>query len=293
MSDLAAKPAMPTVSAVKLKAALLGLASYGTFTLADATVKLQSSAYALAQVTLMLEISAAVILLAIAAASGRVKSVIPRQPGFTYLRALLLAIETALIYYAFATIPMPEAYVIAFMSPILVAVMSYLVFKERLTRIAWAGVVLGFIGVIVALRPGAGEFTAGHLAAIASACLFSVTLLMVKKAHPDESDTALAIAPALLLAIGAAAYLAYSGEWKPLTFAAAATFFAGGAAIVGGSMFLVRAFRLGEPSLVAPTQYSQIVWGTLISYLLFNTGIDAYTIAGAAIIIVSGLLVLK
>ena len=96
MSDLAAKPAMPTVSAVKLKAALIGLASYGTFTLADATVKLQSGAYALAQVTLMLEISAAVILLAIAAASGRVKSVIPRQPGFTYLRALLLAIETAL-----------------------------------------------------------------------------------------------------------------------------------------------------------------------------------------------------
>jgi S-adenosylmethionine uptake transporter len=293
MSDLAAKPAMPSVSAVKLKAALIGLASYATFTLADATVKLQSGAYPLAQVTLMLEISAALILLVVAAGSGRVKSVIPRQPVFTYLRALLLAIETAMIYYAFATIPMPEAYVLAFLSPIFVAVMSFLVFKERLTALAWAGVVLGFIGVIVALRPGAGGFMPGHLAAIGSSILFSITLLMVKKAHPDESNTALAFAPALLLAVGATAYLAYSGEWTPLTLPAAATFFAGGAAIVGGSMFLVRAFRLGEPSLVAPTQYSQIVWGTLISYLLFNTGIDAYTIAGAAIIIVSGLLVLK
>jgi S-adenosylmethionine uptake transporter len=282
-----------TSTSHKMKAAGIALAAYGIFSMADAIVKLQSESYPLAQVTFMIEALSALILFVHAAATGTIRNLYPREPGFTYFRALLLAVETALIYYAFSTIPLPEVYVLAFLVPVFVALISFLFLKERLSLTAAFGVALGFAGVVVALRPSAGCLQLGHFAAIASAFLFAITLVMVKRAHPHESNQALTLSPCLLLGASCLIHMLFTGEWRPLTLYSFLVFLAGSLAVVGASILLIRAFRLGEPSLVAPTQYSQILWGTLLSYMLFQTGLDIYTVAGAATIIVSGLLVLK
>ena len=68
---------------------------------------------------------------------------------------------------------------------------------------------------------------------------------------------------------------------------------AGGVMLFGGHMLLVRAFRMGDASVIAPFQYSQIIWGCLYGLLIFNTPLEPFTLAGAVIIIFSGWLVLR
>jgi S-adenosylmethionine uptake transporter len=277
-----------------LKAALIVVCSFAIFSGTDALVKLLAQTFPVPQVTFMVTVSALLIVVASAVVSGRGKELWPRHPKLAFIRAGLLAADTILIYYAFAELPLAEAYVLAFLSPVLVAILAFAFLGERLSRAGWIGVLLGFAGVIVALRPGVAPMNLGHAAAIGSALLFALSLILLRRAKTSESDTALVASVlvvlsimSLLVAFAGGGGFVRAGTTDLVTVAAA------GLLLFGGHALLVRAFRLGDASVVAPFQYSQIVWGCLYGALLFGAPIEIHTLAGAAIIIVSGWLVLK
>lgn len=288
-----AQPTAPDTGRSNTRAAGIALLAFAVFSGADALIKLLAVDLPAPQVTLVTTVVGLVLLLGYAAARGRLRNLVPRHPGLAITRALLLGADTILIHYAFKQLPLADVYLIAFLTPIMVAVLSFLFLGERLSRIAWFGVILGFAGVAVALRPGVVALGIGHVAAFAGTILFALSLLLLRRAKAAESDEALV---ATLLVV-----------MTPLTFVTAlgSTGFAGMdirltlIAIVAGTLglaahaLLVRAFRVGEASVVAPFQYSQIIWGCLYGALLFAAPVDPYTIAGAIIIIFSGWLVLR
>lgn len=272
---------------------LLTLVAFAVFSGTDALVKLSAEHLPAPQVTLMVTIAAFMLLCGHAIVTGRVGHLIPRQPGLAYLRALLLAGDTLLIHYAFARLPLSEAYLLAFLTPILVAVMSLFLLRERLSRVGFAGVVLGFAGVAVALRPGVAPLNIGHAAALGSAVLFALSLILLRKTKGEESDQALlASLFVVLIPLALAAALIDEGL-LPVRLPQALLMTAGGVLLLAGHGLLIRAFRIAQASVVAPFQYSQIIWGCLYGALLFAAPIEIHTLAGAAIIIVSGWLVLK
>ncbi|MGV3551645.1 DMT family transporter [Rhizobium sp.] len=275
------------------RAAGIAVSAFAVFSGADALVKLLAADLPAPQVTLVTTVVGLVLLLVYASVRGRLRSLVPRHPGLAVTRALLLGADTILIHYAFQLLPLSDVYLIAFLAPIMVAVLSFLLLGERLSRIAWLGVVLGFAGVAVALRPGAVELGIGHAAAFASTVLFALSLILLRRAKAAESDEALVatllvvMTPlTLVTALGSTGLSAMDLDHVLIAVVA-------GTLGLGGHALLVRAFRAGEASVVAPFQYSQIIWGCLYGALLFAAPIDPYTIAGAVIIIFSGWLVLK
>ncbi|OOG72922.1 EamA family transporter [Sinorhizobium sp. A49] len=275
------------------RGALLVLAAFFVFSATDAIVKIMARTMPAPQVTFFVTIAALLLLLAHALATGRLRRLIPRQPSLAFWRALLLALDTLLIHYAFAKLPLAEAYLIAFLTPILVAMLSFVFLGERLSRIGWAGVLIGFAGVVVALKPGVAPLNLGHLAAFGSAVLFALSLILLRRAKVAETDEALVASLLVVMTPVAFAVAAVSGEPAPLGLSDLGFSVAGGALMLGGHALLVRAFRVGEASVVAPFQYSQIIWGCFYGMFLFATPLELYTLLGAAIIILSGWLVLK
>lgn len=272
---------------------LLILLAFAVFSGTDALVKLSAEHLPAPQVTLLVTIAAFVLLCGHAALTGNVRRLFPRAPALAFARALLLAGDTLLIHYAFARLPLSEAYLLAFLTPILVAVMSLFLLRERLSLAGWAGVVLGFAGVAVALRPGVAPLNLGHAAALGSAVLFALSLILLRKTEVEESDEALlASLFVVLIPLALAAALIDEGL-SPVRLPQAALMTAGGVLLLAGHGLLIRAFRVAQASVIAPFQYSQIIWGCLYGALLFAAPIEIHTLAGAAVIIVSGWLVLK
>ncbi len=292
-ADTAASTIRASAPRSNLKAALIVVCSFAIFSGTDALVKLLAQTFPVPQVTFMVTVSALLIIVASAVVSGRGKELWPRHPKLAFIRAGLLAADTILIYYAFAELPLAEAYVLAFLSPVLVAILAFAFLGERLSRAGWIGVLLGFAGVIVALRPGVAPMNLGHAAAIGSALLFALSLVLLRGAKTSESDTALVASVLVVLSIMSLLVVFAGGGFVSVGKADLVTVAAAGLMLFGGHALLVRAFRLGDASVVAPFQYSQIVWGCLYGALLFGAPIEIHTLAGAAIIIVSGWLVLK
>jgi S-adenosylmethionine uptake transporter len=108
-----------------------------------------------------------------------------------------------------------------------------------------------------------------------------------------ETDEALVASLLVVMTPVAFAVAVVSGELKPLDLPIFGYAVAGGVLMIVGNALLVRAFRVGEASVVAPFQYSQIIWGCLYGVFLFSTPVEMHTLMGAAIIIFSGWLVLK
>ncbi len=281
------------VAQSNLRAVLVVLLAFCVFSATDAIVKLLAQRFAVPQVTFMVTSAALVLIVTQAAITRNGGVLLPRYPGLALLRALLLAADTLLIHYAFAVLPLAEAYLLAFLTPLMVAVLAFVLLGERLSMLAWSGVLIGFIGVTVALRPGVEPLNLGHAAAVGSALLFALSLILLRRAKPGESDGAL-VATLLAVLVALALVVALiNGRLTPVTITEVGLACLAGAFMFAGHMLLVRAFRIGKASIVAPFQYSQIIWGIVYGGLLFATPVEFHTLAGAAIIVLSGWLVLK
>lgn len=266
------------------RAILLAAGAFAVFSLTDALAKWLSRDLPVAQVGLM--VTAIALGLVLVAARGGLR---PRQPRLALLRGALLAADTLLIFYAFSRLDLTEAYALAFTAPLLVALVSTVFLQERLRQRGWLGVGLGFLGVLVVLQPQTQQLNAGHLAALASALAFALSIVVLRRVDAEEKDGAILFVVLLMIALTAAVLT--GGDLMPLDAAQAAVVGLAGVLMALGHWLLIRAGRLGAASLVAPMQYSQLIWAALWGAALFGSPLGPALLAGAGLIILSGWLV--
>lgn len=156
-----------------LRAALIAFIAFTAFSGADTIVKTLSARIGVyGETTFLLSVFALSFIVGHGCLSGQAKRLLPVYPKLAFGRALLLSMNTLLIYYAFSALPLAEAYVLGFSSPIFVAIVAFIMVGERLSLRGWFGVLLGFAGVIWILQPGAAPLSAGHLAAFGFGTVF-------------------------------------------------------------------------------------------------------------------------
>ena len=125
MSDsIRSASAVGTGANANLRAAAIVITAFAAFSGTDALVKLLSAEFRVPQVTFLITLAALLLVSGRAVFTRRLGELVPRQPGLALIRALLLAGDTLLIHYAFAALPLAEAYVLAFLSPVLVAILA-------------------------------------------------------------------------------------------------------------------------------------------------------------------------
>jgi drug/metabolite transporter (DMT)-like permease len=198
-------------------------------------------------------------------------------------RAALLILGTCFFFAGLRTLPIADTLAIYFVAPILVTALSPIALKEKVGPHRWACVLLGFIGVLIIIRPGFQQLNIGMLYALGagfcSACYILLTrhLTGTVNAMVMTFQTSAIGAAALTLAMPAIWIAPDLRQWLMMV---GIGFFA-----IVGHYFITRAYDYGEASLVSPLSYLEMVTAVLLGWYFFNNFPDAYTFLGVSILI--------
>jgi drug/metabolite transporter (DMT)-like permease len=214
----------------------------------------------------------------------------PRHPWWVLLRTLSSTLVGFCAFYAFSVLPLAETYSILFMTPLLVTVLSIPLLGEKVRIHRWAAVVAGLIGVMIVLQPGEASLGLGHLAALMAALFSSLAAVIVRKIGPDERSTVLLVYPMMSNFLCMGAILAVmSSHYRPMPVSHLGGFASIGILGTIAGLLLIVAYKKGEAAIVAPMQYSQIIWASIYGYFFFDETLSLNVLVGALVIIGSGL----
>jgi drug/metabolite transporter (DMT)-like permease len=211
----------------------------------------------------------------------------PVHPWWTALRTVSGVVGGFSVFYAFSALPLAQVYAILFASPLLITILSIPILGETVRLRRWAAVIVGLIGVLVVLRPGTAELTLGHGAALVGAITSAFASIVVRKIGQEERPIVLLLYPMAANFVIMAAILAF--VYKPMPIEDLGQI--GIVSILGfvAGLFLIAAYKFSEAAIVAPMQYSQIIWASIFGWFIFGETLDSNTVIGACIIISSGM----
>lgn len=272
----------------------IGLASlgFGLFSAGDAVMKIMAGGYPLPQAVFFNALFSLIPIIGMALWSGGLRQLGTRRPGLHLLRATLGLVTGYAGYFAFARMPMADVYAVLFTAPLVITLLSALLFGERVDGRRWLAVLAGFAGVLVMNRPSAaGIVNVGAVGAAVCALCYAASALIIR--HKGQTEHALTFPfYANLLALPVlggflpSVYVTPSFEDFALT--------AVGGVLSGVALTcLLTAFRNAPSPVIAPFQYSQILWGVLFGALLFGDWPEPKLAVGLALVIGSGLYLLR
>ena len=274
------------------RAALLMLGSVAVFSLMDAGLKTLSAHYPPFQVAALRGASSLPLVLAWALATSGPRTLLRVRWPLHLLRGVLGIIMMASFVYALRFLPLSTAYSIFFVAPLLITALSVPFLGERVGPRRWGAIAVGLAGVLVVLRPtGEGMLSLAGLAVLLAALGYAVSAITVRVLSRTDSTQAITFWLLALMALGAGA-LAAPG-WVPLRGEHFAIIAGIGLAGALGQWSITEAFRRGEASMIAPLEYSALVWGLLLDLTLWGVLPDGITWLGAGIIVASGLYLLR
>ena len=268
------------------------MASMAAFTINDTFVKLVGQTIPLFQLLTLRAILATILLAALAYGLGQFRLWMPRRDWG--LIAFRCGAEIAAAYFFLsALLAMPLANVTAILQvlPLTVTLGAALVFGEQVGWRRMLAIVVGFVGMLLIVRPGPEGFN--EHASFALAAVVAVTLrdLVTRKMSSAVSSmTVTVITSASILVFASLA--SFSIEWQPVSLREAGFIAASAIFIMGGYAFSVMVMRIGEISVIAPFRYTGLLWALILGWLVFGDWPDAITMLGGAIVVASGLFAL-
>ena len=257
------------------------------FVLMDAAMKLLADRYPAMQVAALRGLAALPLVLAYVAWRGAAASLLRIRWPLHVLRGVLGVLMLWLFVLALKSLPLTEAYTLFFIAPMLIVALSVLLLREHVGWARWMAMAAGMAGVLVALRPsGGGLWAVGSLAALAAAVCYAAASIAVRVL--GRTDSAESMVFWLTLMVGAGAGLLAAPDWVRIPPADLPLIAGLGISAFIGQLWLTEAFRQGDVSAVAPFEYTALAWGAAADWLLWSAVPDRWTLAGAAIIAVSG-----
>jgi S-adenosylmethionine uptake transporter len=271
-----------------LRGALLSLAAFGLYATHDVVVKFLGGTYSSFQILFYSGLMGFPLVTIMLLGDRRDGTLIPRHPWWMALRTVSAVATGAMGFFAFSQLPMAQCYAIFFAMPLLITLMAIPMLGEKVGVRRGIAVFVGLLGVLIVLRPGGGdEFSLGHLAALGAATTGSLSSVIVRKVGRDERSVVIMLYPMVLTFLAAGAILPFVYEPMPVGHLGLTAVMA----FLGmlGALGSIAAYRTAAAVIVAPMQYSQIIWAALYGWLFFDETVDFYTAVGSAVIILSGI----
>jgi S-adenosylmethionine uptake transporter len=267
----------------------VGFLAYGLFSTADACIKALGDSLSVFEIIFWVT-AAHFLTIGIAKPKTEQWRHIFRmhRPGLVLLRAACGVGAGLCGVYAFTTLPLAEAYALIFLMPAFATILSIPLLGEDVGWRRWTAVALGFVGVLLVVKPGFRELHLGHLTAALAAVFGAVSMIVLRILGPTEKRiTLLAVVyTAAVLVNGVLMVPGYTNP-APVDFA-----LIGLAGLAGGlgQIAMIVATRLAPANRVASGQYSQIVWAIVFGAAFFGEIPDALSFAGIALVLASGLI---
>ena len=299
-----------TVQQSNLTGALFALMAVMCFSLNDVGIKFLSDTYALHQVIFIRSsIGTLVFLTVIMPMSGGFKVMRTRRLKMHLLRGICVVFANMCLFLGLAAMPIADAVAVFFISPLVITVFSVLFLGETVGARRWAAIAVGFMGVLVIVKPGTSAFQVASLLPMLAAMLYAVIHIVARKIGGTESAATMAFYIQVTFIIASAGFGltlghgAYDTEthpslsfllraWGPVMAEDWPILFMLGLSGVMGGFFISQAYRLSEAAFAAPFEYvampMAIMWGVTV----FGTWPDSTAWIGIALIIGSGLYLL-
>jgi S-adenosylmethionine uptake transporter len=270
-----------------LRGALFALVAFGLYATHDVFIKTLGGTFAPFQIVFfstLLSFPMVTLMLMRDQTSG---TLIPVHPWWMALRTFCSVIIAGSAFYAFSNLPLAEVYAILFAAPMLITVLSIPILGERVGLHRWGAVIVGLIGVLIVLRPGASEMSLGHVAALVASVGSSLVAVIIRKIGRDERSAVLLLYPMMANVLVMGSILPF--VYVPVAGVHFAMFAAMSALGFVGGLLIIAAYKSADAAIVAPMQYSQLLWAAVFGYAFFAEFPDLWTWVGAAVIIASGL----
>ena len=269
----------------RLAAIGLMLLSIFMFSFGDALGKFMVATYSVGQL-LWLRACAALIVLLPMIWWHRAEFMHLERPWLQLLRVTLSTLEVAAFFLATVYLPLVDVITYYLACPIFVTALSAIVLRERVGWRRWSAVLIGFCGVLIALRPSSQTVSWPAMIALGGSLSFAVLMLITRslRATPDIVLASSQFAGTFVLG----ALLSPIG-WVTPSLGSLSLFAAAGCISAGALLCVNRSLKLAPASVVVPYQYSMIIWAVIFGYFVFGDVPSIATLAGAAIIIGAGL----
>ncbi|MDX1514609.1 MAG: DMT family transporter [Gammaproteobacteria bacterium] len=273
----------PTLGVILMIAAMM------VVPLMDGIAKHLSATYSVVQITWARYFFHLVILLPVVLWRHGAAALLLRRPQLQIVRGGFLLGSTILFFAAISVMPIADAIALVFIAPFIVTALSPLVLGEQVGIRRWSAVGIGFVGVLVIVRPGMSAFHWGMLLALGAGAIYAFYSLATRRlsgsAPPLVTLTYTALLGAVVMSLAAPFY------WSPPDTTALAWMALMGAVAALGHFLIIKAFEYAEASLLAPLGYVEIVGATAVGYFAFGDFPDRFTWLGVAIVIASGVYV--
>jgi drug/metabolite transporter (DMT)-like permease len=280
-SSASASAARSTIAGIGLM--LTGIA---LFSINDALGKWLLTTYSVGELLLIRSITALILLAPFIRQAGVAAFTRAPRPGLQILRVVLSTLEVAMFFWAVSYLPLADTVTFYLAGPIYVTALSVILLGEKVGWHRWTAVLVGFVGVLLALRPSAASFTLPALIALTGSVIFACLMIVTRSLRETPNTVLVAgqLAGTLLFGIVMVPF-----GWinpPPADLAMLSLF---GVLSIIALACVNRALKLAAASVVVPYQYTMIVWAVVLGYLVFGDAPDVLTISGALIIVMAGL----
>ena len=286
------KPVRHTPNPENLRGIGAMVVAVGCFSVMDALLKQLAGSYPPVQVAALRGLGAFPLVTLYVLWRREATSLLRVRWPLHLLRGVSNIATLSLFSYALKSLPLAEAYTIFFIAPLLITALSTVVLGERVRRAHWGAIAVGLAGVVIALRPSQEAFfTTGALAVLAAASCYAGSAIIGRVLSRTDTTTSLVFWTTALVAAGGS--LLARPVWVPV--APAHWPLIAGLAVSGffGLLAITQAFRHGQAAVVAPFEYTALAWGVALDWLFWQTVPDHATLVGGAVIIGSGLYVVR
>ncbi len=276
------------------------------FSLQDIAVKWLGGSYPILEIVIFRSLIAIPITLLFFRIEGQRGLPTTKQPKLEYIRGLFLFLSYTTHFMGLAALPLAEIAAIKFSGPLMIAALSVLLLGEKVPANRWIALLIGFIGVLIIVRPGSGNFNIGSLFILLSTLFYALSVMSTRRLQTSDSSATMAYYSSLvyLLAAFILAPMAVAVGPTPNAHPSIAFLFypwsmpslldlmiMSGLGLVwaAGIYFMARAYSLALASVVAPFEYVTLPINTMWGVLLWQQFPTMATWVGAALTLLSGL----
>jgi len=271
-----------------MKAIVMMLMAVASFTGMDSVLKLFSEHYPAMQIAFLRGVSSLPFMALPALLRGRYQDLKPNRIGMHILRGALMVVMLVGFVYAVRTLSLATAYSIFLGEPLIVTALAVPLFGDRVGWRNWIAISVGLVGVAVMLKPSAtGLVSTGALAALISATAYALNVLALRVIARTDTTTSVIVWTVGLMALMTGIFAV--PQWVPLAQEHVPWLLALGIFGAIGQHLLTEAFRAAPPSVVAPFEYTALLWGILIDWAVWHVLPAPRVYLGGGIVIASGL----
>jgi drug/metabolite transporter (DMT)-like permease len=265
-----------------LRGVLLAVLAMWLFSLQDAFVKAMSEDYSVVAILFILPAAAYLVW-----REGRLPAFRSGRMGLHLFRSLLLFGMFLGYYIALTRLPLATAVSLVFSAPLMTTLLSVAILKERIGPQRWGAVALGFLGVLIMVRPGGAAFDWAALLCLGASFCYALSMVLTRHLGTTESLGKLVFYPNLIFFLGSAILL--PANWTPVAPADIGLLMGFGLWILLAHLAITQAYRIAPPPVLAPFDYTTLVWALLWGWLFWREWPDGYTLLGALVVVLAGL----